>query len=435
MKKRIAALFLSALLCCAGCAGEAEESVFSLSAEEQQQYAQTIAQVLDETYWDYDTGSLSFYSGTVPADTEADVFSASAALDYDLSRYSGQNAVIGTAELLHYNGDSAGTVLFYFVNGQLAGVCYQGGYDNGYYSLKERNLFLADGHFAAFENWTEMPAASYQQTNATFPLIGFCAFGSADDGAVYTISIEDGKASLWRMQSGYFTRRGTFSTPNAYAVSAACLQTADGVTFALLVQNAVSEEEIPSYQVLFFDTSLRPLEMTLAMTDASALAAENDTLWVAQGQTLVSYTQTEAGWEESATHSLRHYVSDICITDLDGNGTQEYLLSDGLDLYLYQHSGSLMKKIWSTHLGIDSLYGSIYSGDLNHDGVKEVYICDMTGTTIRYILTEKGLFSSNEDINYGDCIYPIDLNQDGYDDYFHITDIMERYTTICTYQP
>ena len=128
---------------------------------------------------------------------------------------------------------------------------------------------------------------------------------------------------------------------------------------------------------------------------------------------------------------MKHTVEYIHITDLDGNGVKEYLMSDGMDLYLYQKNDNNFRKIWSTHLGVESLYGPITSGDLNRDGVKEVYVCDMTGTTIRYLLTEKGLRSSNEDIVYAQCIYPYDLNSDGLDDYWLVTDIEERNGSLC----
>ena len=131
------------------------------------------------------------------------------------------------------------------------------------------------------------------------------------------------------------------------------------------------------------------------------------------------------------TKATLRYDAALVSTDLDGNGVKEYLMSDGMDLYLYQKNDNNFRKIWSTHLGVESLYGPITSGDLNGDGVKEVYVCDMTGTTIRYLLTEKGLRSSNEDIVYGQCIYPYDLNSDGLDDYWLVTDIEERNGSLC----
>lgn len=62
-------------------------------------------------------------------------------------------------------------------------------------------------------------------------------------------------------------------------------------------------------------------------------------------------------------------------------------------------------------MGVENFYGPLMSGDLNGDGVQEIYACDTTATTIRYILTEKGLKTANEDIQYGQCIYPAILTE------------------------
>ena len=39
----------------------------------------------------------------------------------------------------------------------------------------------------------------------------------------------------------------------------------------------------------------------------------------------------------------------------------------------------------------------------------------------RYILTENGLVSSNDDISYGEKIFAADFNSDGKDDYINYT--------------
>ena len=148
MKKRLLALLSLFLL--AGCGAE-EEQTISLTAEEQQAYTETINDVMEEFYWDYDRASLSFGAAKVPENTEknARLFDASADCEYNLKRKAGQDAVLAEAALLHYNGDGAGTLQCWFVGGNLSGVAYTGGFDKAYYSLKERNPFLADGAFRA----------------------------------------------------------------------------------------------------------------------------------------------------------------------------------------------------------------------------------------------------------------------------------------------
>ena len=122
-----------------------------------------------EAYFDGD--SLRFSAGIVPQDSEESqaLFAASADCEYPLDGYAGSEAVIGSATLVHYNGDAAGQLLCYFSGNALIGVCYQGGYNNGYYSLNARNPFLADGGFQAYEAWAGM-AAEVSSTAAKFSL-------------------------------------------------------------------------------------------------------------------------------------------------------------------------------------------------------------------------------------------------------------------------
>ena len=141
--------------------GGAKEDTFSLSAAEQEAYEESIDKVTADFYWEYDHSSLSFGAAVVPEATEENerLFDASSACKYNLKGKAGQDAVLAQAVLLHYNGDVAGTLQCWFVGGSLAGVVYSGGYDNGYYSLKERNPFLADGD-SRDESWTGMPDPS-----------------------------------------------------------------------------------------------------------------------------------------------------------------------------------------------------------------------------------------------------------------------------------
>ncbi len=104
------------------------------------------------------------------------LFDASSACEYNLKGKAGQDAVLAQAALLHYNGDAAGTLQCWFVGGSLAGVAPGGGYDNGYYSLKERNPFLADGGFRAYESWTGMPT-SFRTGRGEFSAEGFTLSG------------------------------------------------------------------------------------------------------------------------------------------------------------------------------------------------------------------------------------------------------------------
>ena len=268
--------------------------------------------------------------------------------------------------------------------------------------------------------------------------------GKDADGNVLTASIQEGVVQIYRYQNDRLRLWRTLGFASGLeATSAAFLDGAEGSELAVLLSSIDEQGEgegeqifARSEKIVFFDRNLQQTaeEIPLESNNAGALAADDGKLLLSDDQAVRYYTRGQEGWTSTSFTRLKHTAQYIHITDLDGDGTKEYFMSDGLDLYVYQKNGENFRKIWSTHLGVESLYGPITSGDLNRDGVKEVYVCDMTGTTIRYILTENGLRSSNEDIAYGQCIYPCDLNDDGLDDYWLVTDVEERNGALCMAQ-
>ena len=172
---------------------------------------------------------------------------------------------------------------------------------------------------------------------------------------------------------------------------------------------------VASEKLVFLNENLAKSgeEMKLSSEEYTCVAADGSSLVLANGGILEYYEKTDGGWTKQKQFFLNHGVTQFHAEDLDGNGVMEYLMTDGLDLYLYHKTKTGFTKVWSTHLGVESLTGAIYTGDLNQDGVKEVYICDITGTTIRYVLTKNGLMSHNEDIEYGDRIYAMDFDEIG----------------------
>ena len=116
MKKHLLCAVVMAALTLSACGQE--EAVFTLTAAQQEQYTQLMEEVAEEYYWDFDGDSLRFAAGVVPE------------TDYNMTSYAGTEVVVGTANLMHYNGDAAGQLMCYFSGSSLVGVCYQGGYDN-----------------------------------------------------------------------------------------------------------------------------------------------------------------------------------------------------------------------------------------------------------------------------------------------------------------
>ena len=431
MKKGLLALLSLCLLC--GCGAE-EEKTFSLTAAEQQNYTEAIDSVMEEFYWDYDRASLTFGAATVPENTEenARLFDASYDCEYNLKGKAGQEAVLAEAALLHYNGDSAGTLQCWFTGGNLSGVAYSGGFDKEYYSLKERNPFIADGGFQAYENWTGMSAA-FTEGSGEFSPEGIYSVGKDANGNPLTVSIQNGSAAVYRYAGG-LSRYRNFSYGNGLEATSATFLNGGAVKLAVLVSSIETSGESDAdraysraERIMLYDENLHvageiPLEGELC----TAIGAEGDKLYLFIDQNMETYEEGEEGWERTESRKLKHYVTQFHLTDLDGDGAKEYLMTDGMDLFLYHNNEGSFRKIWSTHLGVENFYGPIASGDLNGDGVKEIYACDTTATTIRYILTEKGLQSEKEDIEYGQCIYPCDFDGNGKADYWFVKDNIDR---------
>ena len=431
MKKKLTALLSLMLLC--GCGAE-EEKLFSLTAEEQQNYTETIDSVMEEFYWDYDRASLTFGAAVVPEDTEgnARLFAASNACEYDLQKKAGQDAVLAEASLLHYNGDGAGTLQCWFVGGSLSGVAYSGGYDKEHYSLKERNPFLADGGFQAYENWTGKGNA-FAEGNGEFSPEGITSVGKDAEGNTLAVSIQNGAAAVYRYKGG-LSRYRNFSYGNGLEATSATFLSEGDVRLAVLVSSIEENSEEDGNMVysrgeriMLYDENLQVAgEISLEEASCTAIGAEKDKLYIFNDQDMDVYEKGEEDWSMVASRRLKHPVTQFHGADLDGDGNVEYIMTDGMDLYVYHTAGGSMRRIWSTHLGVENFYGPITTGDLNGDGVKEIYACDTTATTIRYVLTEKGLQSENEDIEYGQCIYPCDFDGNGKTDYWFVKDNIDR---------
>lgn len=426
-------MVVASLLLLTGCAAE-EETAFSLTAAEQETYTEAIDGVMEEFYWEYDRSSLTFGPAVVPENNEKNgrLFSASSACEYNLKGKAGQDAVLAQAELLHYNGDNAGMLQCWFVGGQLSGVAYSGGYDKGYYSLKERNPFVADGGFQAYESWTGMGTA-FKEGRGEFSPEGIYSIGKDANGYTLAVSIRDGKAAVYRYANG-LSRYRNFSYGYGLEATSAAFLSQEDTRLAVLVSSVTEsgeEESEKTYsraeKIMLYDENLNAAgEIPLEGELCTAIGAEDGRLYLFIDQNMEIYEETENGWERTGSRKLRHQVTQFHVTDLDGDGQKEYIMTDGMDLYLYHSTGGSFRKLWSTHLGVENFYGPISSGDLNGDGVKEIYACDTTATTIRYILTEKGLQSANEDIDYGQCIYPCDFDGNGKADYWFVQDNIDR---------
>lgn len=427
-------LIIIGTFCLSGCAsqGNAEESEFHLSKQEREAYEELVDNTLYQLYWRYDADTLSFFRGTVPENTpeNEDLFLASEDVGFSMRQDAGKEAVTATVDLLHYNGDKAGRAYFYFTRRNVSGVYYVGGYDDSNHSLNVRNLFLADGKFTEFESDAEIPHEGYTVKNAVFPVDGFIDSGVNSRGQRLIAAVDNGNIIIYRYAQNFARLRTLYcNTGDMVATGVTFLE--DG-SLAVLIGSVIVEGEgegqtiyTKSEKVVFYNGSFSKTgeELPLISSEYICVAADGADLVLNDGRILEYYDRPEGQWTKKKQYFLEHGITDFHIVDLDGNGIMEYIMTDGLDLYLYHKTEKGFTRIWSTHLGVASLTGAIYSGDLNKDGIKEIYICDTTGTVIRYVLTPDGLRSRNEGVEYGDRIYPLDYNMDGTDDYVRLNDV------------
>lgn len=427
--RKILSLGLAILVLCTACGQEVvEEPIFSISTEERTAYIKEMDDICYEYYWSYDKDSLAFLQGVVPENE--DCFAVAKAVDLDMETVAGKEAVLGVASLLHYNGDVAGELTCWFVENELVGVYYLGGYGNRPYSLLERNPFLADGGFAAYENWVEMDV-NFKEYSGTLPVDGFVSYGYDDADNPIVANVTNNTLGIYGLSGNYLGRvRSKKFDTNQELLGAALVQLdGESAVAALLTETEEYAQEteegteeivtIKSEKVILYSLDWEELsEVDLQGYGYTAIGMDADGLLLFTAEAMERYIYIEENWEKTGKYYLKHSVTQAHIVDLDGNGAEEYFLTDGLDLYVYQMRETGLVKVWSTHLGVENLYGAMYSGDLNRDGVLEIYLCDSTGTTIRYILTERGFRSSNEDIAYGESVYVMDINGDGLDDYW-----------------
>lgn len=432
MKKRMIILFSLFLL--TACGQGKDDGVLQLAVAEQEKYTEWVDAAMEEFYWQYDRATLQFEAATLPAaeSEEAErLYAAAADCAYTLEKKAGQEVILAEAALLHYNGDAAGTLQCYLADGQLIGAVYRGGYDNGVYSLKQRNPFLLDGQFQAYEAWNGM-SAGFAKGKGEFSPEGIYSVSKDAKGNTLAVSIRDGRAEVYRYANG-LSRYRNFSYGSGLEATSAVFLTGKDAKLAVLV-SSITEGEAEgektysrAEKIVLYDENLKQSgELPLESELCTALGAEENRLYLFNEKNMDIYEPLDNDWERTESKRLKHSVTQFHVTDLDGDGVKEYLMTDGMDLYLYRNIGGNFRCLWSTHLGVDNFYGAISSGDLNGDGVKEIYACDVTGTTIRYILTPHGLQTENEDIEYGQCIYPCDFDGNGKADYWFVFDNVDR---------
>jgi hypothetical protein len=428
MKKLCAVIILCvAFSGCSSYAPDSSAAAFSISKQQQDKYTNIIEDTLNSFYWHYDSSTLAYYEGKVPEKIEQNnqIYKASEDDGFKMDKYSGKDAVVYTATLNHYNSAKAGIVYFYFVKNDIAALFYTPEANrNIQCSLNERNIFKDGTKFKAYES--DKSEVKFESKNIKVLSDGFCSYYK-DKTSSYVLSIADGALNVYRYSKGIFSRYRSIyiSQYGLKPISAAFLK--DGKIAVLTGNEVINENEteegssqrMESKKIMFFDMDNGKMgdEIELTGDTYSCISAFSNGFIVSNDKNFEIYKDSGGVWSKTQEYYEEIQATDIKETDIDNNGTNELVATDGKDLYIFEETDDNLKCIWRTNISVDSFDGYIYPADLNNDGVKEIYICDNTGTAIRYVLNEKGLFSKNNDINYSQKIFAADFNCDGRDDY------------------
>ena len=429
MKLNKMGIILLAGLFLYGCAPSADmepESYFSISDDNESYYNAIIEDTLNSFYWRYDSDSIYYEEDIVPSD-EA-ILACSDSNGYNMSGDKGKSCIKASANLLYFNRESAGTVYFYFVGNSLSGLYYTPFNTNIPCSLHVRNAYLIPDSFSSIE--TSEEEAEYTVKNSPY-MTAAGMFDSVTKGGVsYSIFTDGVKLMIYRSDSSAslsLYKTIDYSGEGLIPISATFIN--DTTESAVLLGTETHSDEgtstiIVPEKIVIFDSDFNASESEIAAEDSDiySVGYDNGYLMVARSRYIDYYpvTGTAVGLKQGSYY-VGKSVTGMEITDMDGDGQLEYIFTDGLDLFIFHKDNTLFKCIWSTHFSIDSFENFIYTGDMNRDGVKEIYVFDSTGTTSKYAVGENGMYTENENIEYGQRYHIADFNGDGDSDCLLIT--------------
>lgn len=401
---------------CASGGSENSEEAVSISEQKETEYAEIIESTLNSFYWRYDDDTITFSSGKVP--TDEDILECSQESGYDMSKNKGNDCVIATANLLYFNREAAGTIRFYFINDSLKGLYYIPTDLSTPCSIYVRNSYFVSNPFVSIETDTD----SEYVTKKAAPINAAGIFDTITiDGYTYTIMDYETKLIINRSDSStpIYNYKEIQSSDNLVPISAVFINdcTEMAVLYGSMVYSSGSADPMTlPKKIIIYDSDFNATESVVVAEDSDcySLGYENKCLLVARDKSIDFYTLNGT---QISPKQVSYYIGKSIIgmnlSDLDNDGITEYIFTDGQDLYIYHKTISVFKCIWSTHLSIESFEKYINTADLNNDGIKELYVFDSTGTTSTYDIGEDGLYTHNENIDYGQRYQISDFNSDG----------------------
>lgn len=420
MKRLFFGLLCLCLLLC-GCSAEGTEEAAQtpkVESEVRLAAAKSVLGLLTEAYWQYEKESQTYTLTEFKKDDLPQ--SAQEAVErggYTLPK-EGTDCLLVTAALTHYNETAAGTAQIYLSeDGTSVLAAYYAPAEGAYAActLAERNLYLEE----TFPQKTETDGVgSFRSLPAN---LHGRSVAAVQGGRICLL--EGGEVLLYTLTEAGFVQTAAHTPKTDSPMSAAFL--ADG-TLAVLFgapTNAGQEgSRVVSTEVRFFDETLKETKAPFSLdgADCSLVASHGEEMLLYGGTTLRTFVPEGEGFTQKLRRSLGHTAKALTVCDMDGDGEDEYFITDGGDCCLYRRQETGFVLLWRTHLGTDWYNGPLSAGDTNGDGAAEVYLCDDNATAIRYVLGERGIVSQNEDITRGDARFAADFNGDGRTDYLQM---------------
>lgn len=421
-------IILALLLSVTACAqSDGQVSAFSLTQDQEDNYKALIAATLNSNNWSFNPDTVVFASDKLP-DKDDDLYdriesiSSSAALE--LPSHAGLEAVKASVPLQHINGDNLGTAYFFFDKDTT--VCEYYIYKDNYYNIKSKTPFELNDVLKKFEDTEKYADFEKTSAKAKFDNVyaannGIAASIKDNDTVIYYDTADNFKA----VSKVDYTGKGFVPMDITLGDEFGTVLLGKKVDVTQNedeneVSDTVTEPPARSAVLALTDGrgKLTGVEIPTTVSSFTSVAQYGSKLFFARDKSIDEFTYDGTSLVKAKTYVLDNYVSRIRLADIDGDGTTEFIVSDGTNIYVYEKT-STFNMIWRSNSYLSSITGCIYTGDLNGDGVKELYIKDSIGVTARYVLTPQGFRIHSGSLMTGsDDNYIIaDFNADGKDDY------------------
>jgi len=423
MKKIILMLMIvTSLFSLSGCMTKEEQEAATeeesfITAEEINEYRNVLEDTFNSFYWHYDSESIEFEERIVP-EKGSEALAASEDALFKLDRYAGDEMLCAVVTLKHYNGNAAGTAYVYLADGEAKGVYYSPLYDAAKaYSLNDRNIFTAEADFTAFES--DAPLAETEGRNVNFLKNGFSSGGDTGYGVFMAAVTDDGEAVCYTLWGNNAAAMPIEFGEDVSVIDCAVSGKEDGIDMiaVLLGRKNLTGDDAESRampeRVVLLDKNGNTLgEITGDDKGMTFVDFDNGYILIGQDGFIDYY---RGGTREKSVYTGID-ITAVKKCDLDGDGRDEYVVTDGLDIYVCHIDGTSFDVLWRTNISSKFFDGNIYTGDLNADGVSEIYLVDTSGCGIKYILTEKGFKYGTVGEN-GEAWFVADFDLDGKSDY------------------